>query len=175
VESSPNMPKLFRYYYNAWRPETAIRRTDIWLKSGHNISSPNWTPLLRPTPSHPDYPSTHATFGGAAAAVLRAYNSGDKVQITVSSNVTLDSRGVITRTYTNLTEASLENAASRIFGGVSSTIRFLPLNLSVVHIAHLLTASNQIHFRFAGSAGIALGDRVAKKTLELFDDNWEKF
>lgn len=77
--------------------------------------------MLTPTPSHPDYPSTHATFGAAAAAVIRAWNGGDvlKKGVTVSSNVTVDGIGVITRTYTNLTYAAEENAASRIFGGVS--------------------------------------------------------
>jgi hypothetical protein len=108
-----------RFFYNAWRPVTAIQRTDIWLPSGKNLSSPSWTPLLRPTPSHQDYTSTHSTFGGAAAAVLRAYNGGDLINVTISSNVTIDNRGVITRTFKNLTEAALQNAASRIFGGVS--------------------------------------------------------
>jgi hypothetical protein len=63
--------------------------------------------------------STHGTFGGAAAAVIRAYVGGDKINATISSNVTLDNRGVITRTYTNLTYAAYENGQSRIFGGVS--------------------------------------------------------
>ena len=108
-----------RFAYDAWRPVTAIQRTDIWLPSKNNISSPSWTPLLRPTPSHQDYVSTHSTFGGAAAAVLRWYNGGDKINATISSNVTLDNRGVITRTFTNLTEAALQNSASRVFGGVS--------------------------------------------------------
>jgi hypothetical protein len=32
--------------------------------------------------------------------------------------VTLDNRGVITRRYTNLTAAEIENGQSRVFGGV---------------------------------------------------------
>jgi hypothetical protein len=113
-----------RFFYNTWRPVTAIQRTDIWLSSGHNISSPSWTPFLIPTPSHQDYVSTHSTFGGAASAVIRAYNGGDIINATISSNVTLNNRGVITRTFTNLTEAALQNAASRVFGGVSATPLF---------------------------------------------------
>jgi len=101
---------------------TAIQTPVIWLASGRNVSDPSWTPLIRPTPGHPDYVSTHSTFGGAAAAVLRAYARGDTINATLSSNVTLDNRGVITRTYTNLTVASLENAASRVFGGVSRSL-----------------------------------------------------
>lgn len=71
-------------------------------------------------PNHMDYVSTHSTFGGAASAVIRAYNGGDIISATISSNVTLNNRGVITRTFTNLTEAALQNAASRTFGGVSA-------------------------------------------------------
>jgi hypothetical protein len=115
---------LFRFQYNNWRPVTAIQRTDIWLASGLNVSDPGWTPLLFPTPSHPDYPSTHSTFGGAASAVIRAYNKGsDIIDATISSNVTLNNRGVITRTFTNLTATAVQNGDSRVFGGVSYFFR----------------------------------------------------
>ena len=108
-----------RYFYNAWRPITAVRRTSVWVASGKDVSDPSWEPLLTPTPNHQDYLSTHATFGGAAAAVIRAWNKGDKVNITLSSNVTVDNIGVITRRITNLTDAAKENGDSRVFGGVS--------------------------------------------------------
>jgi hypothetical protein len=76
---------------------------------------------LRPTPSHQDYTSTHATFGGAGSQVIRWYNGGsDIVSATWSSNVTLDNVGVLTRTITNLTAAAIENGNSRVFGGVSA-------------------------------------------------------
>ncbi|KAE9989125.1 hypothetical protein EG328_000056 [Venturia inaequalis] len=138
-----------KYKYNTWRPVTAIQRPGIWLASGKNVSQPSWTPLLIPTPSHADYVSTHSTFGGAAAAVIRAYVKGDKISATVSSNVTLDNRGVITRTYTNLTEAAIENGQSRVFGG--------------------------LHFSFASQAGMNLGNAVALATLKNFDAHWEEF
>lgn len=112
-----------RFFYNTWRPVTAIRRTDIWLPSRRNVSDPTWTPLLTPTPNHQEYLSTHATFGAAAAAVIRNWNRGDAINVTLSSNVTLDNIGVITRRFTNLTQAAKENGDSRVFGGVS-----LPLN-----------------------------------------------
>jgi hypothetical protein len=65
--------------------------------------------------------STHSTYGGAAAAVIRAWNGGDKIDATWSSNVTLDNRGVITRRYTSLKFAAEENSRSRVFGGVSNS------------------------------------------------------
>lgn len=98
---------------------TAIQRLDVWLPSGRNVSDPAWGPLLRPTPSHPDYVSGHSTFGGAAAAVLRAWVGGDAVDAVVSSNVTIDGRGVITRRFTSLRAAAEENSKSRVYGGVS--------------------------------------------------------
>ena len=58
-----------KYLHNAWRPVTAIQYPGVYVKSGQSITDAAWAPLLRPTPSHPDYPSTHATFGGAAATV----------------------------------------------------------------------------------------------------------
>lgn len=76
-------------------------------------------PLLRPTPSHQDYVSTHAAFGGAGAAVLKNFNGGDKIEASFSSNVTLDDQGVLTRHFTSIDQAKDENARSRIFGGVS--------------------------------------------------------
>jgi hypothetical protein len=119
------MQSIPRYHYQLWRPQTAIQYPSPWVHSGRNdIFDPSWTPLLRPTPSHPDYVSTHATFGGAAAAVLRVAlnNNNDTIERTTwSSNVTIDNRGVITRAYTSLREAAEENAQSRVFGGVSSS------------------------------------------------------
>jgi hypothetical protein len=108
-----------KYFYNAWRPVTAIQRPGTWLVSGLNVSNSSWTPLLAPTPNHQDYLSTHATFEGAAARVIAAYNGGDKISANLSSNVTVDNRGVITRHITSLAVAAKENGDSRIFGGVS--------------------------------------------------------
>lgn len=108
-----------RFRWEHWRPITAIQRPGIWLESGRDVSDPTWTPLLRPTPSHQDYVSTHATFGAAGAAVLKYFNGGDKINAGFSSNVTLDAQGVITRHFTSIEAAAVENARSRIYGGVS--------------------------------------------------------
>ncbi|KAF2474964.1 acid phosphatase/Vanadium-dependent haloperoxidase [Lindgomyces ingoldianus] len=139
-----------KYKYNAWRPVTALRyNATVWLPSGHDVSNQTWLPLLHPTPSHPDYVSTHATFGGAASQVIRSFLGTDHINVTVSSNVTIDNVGVITRHYTNLTYTATENGDSRVFGG--------------------------IHFPFASAAGIKLGTEVALATLKSFDLNWDRF
>ncbi|KAK4156144.1 vanadium chloroperoxidase [Chaetomidium leptoderma] len=141
-----------KFAYQLWRPITAIHHPKPWTASGRSLFDASWTPLLRPTPSHPDYVSTHSTFGGAAAAVLTtAWNGGaDQIPaVVLSSNVTLDGRGVITRTFTSLREAREENSRSRAFGG--------------------------FHYTFAGVEGIALGERVALETLRKFDAHWDRF
>lgn len=57
-----------KYYYNLWRPLTAIRNGDL---DGNRLTEadPNWLPLI-PTPAFPSYASAHATLSGAARAVL---------------------------------------------------------------------------------------------------------
>jgi hypothetical protein len=106
------------------------------------------TPLT-PTPNHQDYLSTHAAFGGAAGAVIRNWNGGDKIDVYLSSNVTVDNVGVITRHITNITAAVKQNGDSRVFGG--------------------------IHFPFASDVGASIGEWVGRETLKVFDDNWDKF
>ena len=53
-----------KYYYNLWRPVTAIRAGDI---DGNRKTDPDptWLPLIA-TPAFPSYPSAHATLSGAA-------------------------------------------------------------------------------------------------------------
>jgi hypothetical protein len=137
-------------YYNTWRPVTAIRRTDVWLPSGKNVSVPTWTPLLDPTPNHQEYISTHATFGGAAAAVIKKWNNGsDAIDIQQSTNGTGAGLGVLTRRFTSLEHAVKENGDSRVFGG--------------------------IHFQFSSDVGAEVGDTVGRATLVAFEEGWEKF
>jgi formylmethanofuran:tetrahydromethanopterin formyltransferase len=114
------------------------------------VYDPNWTPLLTPTPNHQDYLSTHATFGGAAAVVIKIWNNNsDVVDVRLSSNVTVDNVGVITRRITNLTAAAYENGDSRVFGG--------------------------IHFQFASDVGNEIGAWVGRETVKVFDSNWDDF
>jgi hypothetical protein len=68
-----------------------------------------------------EYTSGHASVGGAAAAVLKAFNGGDKINITISSLVTQQPQQVITRRFTNLSAAAQEISNSRVYGGVSIT------------------------------------------------------
>jgi hypothetical protein len=135
--------------YNSWRPVTAIHYPDTYLASNRSVYDSNWTPLLV-TPNHQDYLSSHASFSGAATTIIKMWNNNsDIVDIMVSSNVTTDNVGVITKHLTNLTAAAYENGLSRVFGG--------------------------IHFEFSSNEGNVNGAWVAEETLKVFDEQWNKF
>ncbi|KAK6438916.1 hypothetical protein LTR95_004874 [Oleoguttula sp. CCFEE 5521] len=138
-----------KYAYNSWRPITALRyNASTYLASHTKLVDYTWTPLLNPTPNHQDYLSTHATFGGAAGAVLSLWNGGDAVDVQHSSNVTAIGR-VITRRITSLKQAVRDNGNSRIFGG--------------------------IHFQYASDVGSETGWRVGEDTWKAFDAEWNRF
>jgi hypothetical protein len=101
----------WKYQKNFWRPITAIRAT---ARAPHAAlqPAPHWEPLLV-TPAHPDYPSGHATYGGAAAEVLKAVFGDDRVDV----SVTWPAFGV-TRTYTSFTQLDREIIDARVWGGI---------------------------------------------------------
>ena len=58
-----------KYFYNRWRPVTAIWARRHRRQSPKTDPDPTWLPLIA-TPPFPSYPSAHATLSGAARAVL---------------------------------------------------------------------------------------------------------
>src|SRR5690606_12516303 len=66
------------------------------------------------TPPPPEFPSTHAYNGGAAAAVFAAYFRSDTVEVQVTSPYYLPG---VERSLTSFTQMSYENAISRIYIG----------------------------------------------------------
>jgi hypothetical protein len=103
-----------KYIYDQQRPVNTITQDQL---SGVT-SDPDWQPLLD-TPPFPDYISGHATFGGAAASVLENF-FGEDVSFEIASQelpgVTryFDGNGDLN----SFQEAALENANSRVYGGV---------------------------------------------------------
>jgi hypothetical protein len=61
-----------KYNRPHWRPITAIRAA-VSLNIPTLQGDASWEPLLM-TPPHPDYPSAHAVYSGAAEAVLQAFS-----------------------------------------------------------------------------------------------------
>ncbi|MFF9624434.1 vanadium-dependent haloperoxidase [Streptomyces griseosporeus] len=117
-----------KYAYERWRPVTALR-------TGTLDPDPAWTPL-HTTPAHPDHPSGHNTYAGAAETVLSAL-TGPR---TAPFELTSPTSPGVTRTYTAWRQLSAENTDARVFSG--------------------------IHTRTADEAGLTLGRRVAHHTLE---------
>ncbi|MBD0421915.1 vanadium-dependent haloperoxidase [Streptomyces sp. TRM S81-3] len=117
-----------KYAYERWRPVTAIR-------TGAVDPDPGWTPL-HTTPAHPDHPSGHNTYSGAAEAVLTAFSGARTAPFALTSPTAPG----VTRTYTTWRQLTDENVEARVLSG--------------------------IHTRSADEAGVVLGRRVARFALE---------
>jgi hypothetical protein len=103
-----------KYTFNQQRPFNTIAQDEL---SGAT-DDPDWRPLLD-TPPFPDYISGHAIFGGAAASVLTDF-FGEDLSLEVASQ---ELPGVTRRfdgsgDLNSFEEAALENANSRLYGGV---------------------------------------------------------
>ncbi len=113
-----------KYAYTFWRPVTAIR-------AGTTDPDPAWTPLFN-TPRHPEYPSGHGGYAGAAQRLLEAL-AGPPAHAGIA--VTSTTAPGATRTYRDWATITHENVDGRVWEG--------------------------IHFRFSDLAGVHLGRRVA--------------
>lgn len=131
-----------KYHYEYWRPVTGIRESDpgtgpTGQGDGNNatVGDESFVPLGAPlsnlngpnfTPPFPAYPSGHATFGGALFQTLRNYFGTDNISFTFVSDefngATKDNQGnsrpLIPRSFSSLSEAEEENGQSRIYLGI---------------------------------------------------------
>jgi membrane-associated phospholipid phosphatase len=100
-----------KYYYDMWRPVTAIRKADL---DGNDATTKDgsWTPLLG-TPPFPTYSSGHSTFSAAAAEVLSVWFGANK-----AFSGTSDSLAGVTRSWSSFRAAALEAGDSRVYGGI---------------------------------------------------------
>ena len=127
-----------KYFYNFWRPVTAIpgaatdgnARTDIYA---------GWTTLI-PTPPYPDYVSGANGLTGAFTETLRQFFGTDSMTFTVKNPaaIIVDKE----RDFTSFSQAAQEVVDARVLLG--------------------------IHFRFADEEGRRLGERVAHWTFQKF-------
>jgi hypothetical protein len=90
-----------KYSRPAWRPITAL------------AGDPPWEPLLG-TPPHPEYPSAHALYSGAAEAVLIAVFGGDEFRVSVTHPPVFGA----TRSYARFSEITAEVENARVWAGV---------------------------------------------------------
>jgi hypothetical protein len=100
-----------KYFYNFWRPVTAIRAADT---DGNDATEPDagWVTLV-PTPNHPEYPAAHGAVSTAYAEAIRHFFGTKKVTITLSSTFT-----GTTHTFHSTDEIIKEIIAARIYGGM---------------------------------------------------------
>lgn len=103
-----------KYYYNFWRPVTAIRAGD---SDGNSETAPDatWIGLIV-TPNHPEYPAAHGCFSGASTETLKYFFGSDNIGFWMDSNVA----GVVNpiRTYFRFSDALAEVLDARIYGGM---------------------------------------------------------
>jgi hypothetical protein len=125
-----------------WRPITAIRAaTDLNIAALKGDAG--WEPLLV-TPPHPEYPSAHAIFSGAAEAVLRGFFGRDEVDVSVTAPGPFG----VTRTYHKFSELTEEVDNARVWGG--------------------------IHFRSADVDGSEIGRKIGEIVMREFANSPRK-
>lgn len=101
-----------KYFYNYWRPVTAIHLGD---RDGNRRTDADvtWATFV-PTPPFPSYPSGHAGFGGAARRVLERMFGPDGHSITLANPLVPD----VVLHYTSWKQITDDVDDARIFGGV---------------------------------------------------------
>ena len=134
-----------KYHYKFWRPVTAVHLAD---SDGNpdTVGDPTWTPLQQNYPT-PDYPSGHSTAGGAASQVLEEFFGTDNIafricSLTLPAGQRCTAPSPVFRSYSSFSQAAEENAFSRILIG--------------------------LHFRNAVEEGVKLGQKIGKRTANLF-------
>jgi len=96
-----------KYFYNFWRPVTAIRNDDGNPKTA---SDAGWNPYI-PSPPYPDYPSGMNGVSGAMTETIRLFYGTDDISFSMAS-------GAVVRHYSSLTQAANEVIEVRILHGV---------------------------------------------------------
>nr|MEA2798582.1 hypothetical protein [Phenylobacterium sp.] len=97
-----------KYYYDFWRPVTAIQQADLDGNAA-TVADAGWESYIA-APPHPSYISGHSGVAGAAATVLSSF-LGD-------SNPFCLTAGLNTRCFTGYDAAMTDAASSRLWGGI---------------------------------------------------------
>lgn len=101
-----------KYYYNFWRPITAITTT-LDDENPGTTTDPSWQPLA-PTPPHPEYPAAHGCVSGAVAEVLEAFFGKRALNATFTSSVP----GTVPHVYRTTNDFIEEIKWARVLGGM---------------------------------------------------------
>jgi hypothetical protein len=100
-----------KYFYNFWRPVTAIRAADI---DGNPATQPDptWLPQIT-TPGHPEYPSAHGCVTGAYADAIAHFFGTEHLSITLTG-----ATGHPDRTFDSTEDIIEEIVNARVYNGV---------------------------------------------------------
>jgi hypothetical protein len=131
-----------KYHHLFWRPVTAIQAADT---DGDPLTQPDptWTPLIT-TPAHPEYPSGHAGYAGAAEVVLEnLVGRHSPVAFTLTRSLDTGARALPYPSGTPWSQLTQDNIDARVWTG--------------------------IHYRFSDETGAHLGRQVATYDLARAD------
>lgn len=101
-----------KYYYNFWRPVTAIT-TDLDDGNPATVRDPAWTPLA-PTPPHPEYPAGHGCVSTSYAEALKHFFGSPHLDVTLTSTVA----GTVPHVFDNTNKMIDEIVLARVAGGM---------------------------------------------------------
>jgi hypothetical protein len=103
-----------KYFYNFWRPITAIRLGD---QDGNpaTVVDPDWQPLIN-TPNFPEYPSGHAAISGAVSHMLGLFFGSDELTFQMTTTNALAPQK--TRAFTHFSQAEQEVIDARVYVGI---------------------------------------------------------
>jgi hypothetical protein len=104
-----------KYFYNFWRPVTAIRAGDT-DDNPATEPDPAWVPLVG-TPCHPEYPAAHPTVTGAFAFAIEQFFGTKRVTVNLTST-SVPGSALTVVPFTNTDDIVKYVIAGRIFGGM---------------------------------------------------------
>lgn len=102
-----------KYYYEFWRPVTAIRNGDRDNNSA-TVRDSTWVPFIE-TPMHPEYPCAHCIFAATFGTVIRADVGSEPMPTLTTSSPTANGAS---RSWTSVDAFIQEVADARIYDGV---------------------------------------------------------
>lgn len=100
-----------KYYFDAWRPRTAIAAAATDGNPATHADS-NWLPLAA-SPNHPEYPSGHSCIAGAVGEVVKSHYGTPKVAFAWTGTAT-----GTTHAYESIHEMLREIKSARVHGGM---------------------------------------------------------
>jgi PAP2 superfamily len=103
-----------KYFYNFWRPVTAIRGGDTDGNPDTEADS-NWIGVVV-TPNHPEYPAAHGCFSGASTHTLNFFFGTDSFDFTIDSKIAGLTNPV--RSFGAFSQALDEVLDARVYGGM---------------------------------------------------------